>query len=323
MKINDKVYGNFEIKEDVLTSLIKSSPLERLKNIEQFGLPEELYHFSGFTRYEHSVGVFLLLRDLNASLEEQIAGLLHDVSHTALSHVIDWAIGDREREEFHDENHERFIYNTEIPEILSDHGLKTERIIDDENFPLLERDLPELCADRIDYTLRELNVRKGSKIVEKCVESLDRRGDKIVFDRKEIAKQFGEKYRNLQEEHWGGPRATLRYHLMGKALKLGLREGIIEEKDLYKTDSHVIEKLRDGNNKEINNILQKLEGEINFRTNVENPDFSLKKKFRYIDPLYIENEEVKRLSQRDEEYRKMLKDMEEKNKRGINVKIIS
>jgi HD superfamily phosphohydrolase len=31
----------------------------------------------------------LLVRRLGASLEEQIAALLHDVSHTAFSHVID------------------------------------------------------------------------------------------------------------------------------------------------------------------------------------------------------------------------------------------
>lgn len=43
--------------------------------------------------YDHSMGVFVILRARGAPLEEQIAGLLHDVSHTAFSHVGDWVYG--------------------------------------------------------------------------------------------------------------------------------------------------------------------------------------------------------------------------------------
>jgi len=49
------------------------------------------------TRFDHSVGVMLLIRKLGAGsspasalLKEQVAALLHDVSHTAFSHVIDY-----------------------------------------------------------------------------------------------------------------------------------------------------------------------------------------------------------------------------------------
>ena len=96
MKINDLVYGEEEIGEQVLIELINSSAIQRLKEISQFGLPEEYHHRKVFSRYAHSVGVLILLRRLGADLDEQIAGLLHDVSHTAFSHVIDWVLENSE-----------------------------------------------------------------------------------------------------------------------------------------------------------------------------------------------------------------------------------
>lgn len=38
----------------------------------------------------------LLNRQLDASMEEQIVALLHDVSHTAFSHVIDYVFDDHD-----------------------------------------------------------------------------------------------------------------------------------------------------------------------------------------------------------------------------------
>ncbi len=36
------------------------------------------------------------------------------------------------------------------------HGVNLEELADVERWPLLEQPTPELCADRIDYTLRDL-----------------------------------------------------------------------------------------------------------------------------------------------------------------------
>ena len=37
MKIEEIIYGSFEIKEPILVNLINSKPLQRLKRIEQYG----------------------------------------------------------------------------------------------------------------------------------------------------------------------------------------------------------------------------------------------------------------------------------------------
>src|SRR3989344_8664366 len=94
MNTKDSVYGDEEIKEEVLIELINSKPFQRLKGISQQGMPRELWFTHVNSRYEHSIGVLIILRRLNAGLEAQVAGLLHDVSHTAFSHVVDWVFGD-------------------------------------------------------------------------------------------------------------------------------------------------------------------------------------------------------------------------------------
>ncbi|MCH8317407.1 MAG: hypothetical protein IIA88_02745 [Bacteroidetes bacterium] len=64
MKIIDRIYGEEEITEPILIELIESPALQRLKNISQLGMPQEYNYKKVFSRYEHSVGVLILLRRL-------------------------------------------------------------------------------------------------------------------------------------------------------------------------------------------------------------------------------------------------------------------
>ena len=153
MEIIDRVYGRQEIRETVLIELVRSRPLARLKGINQAGVSKYLNLRKDVTRFEHSVGVMLLLRKFQASIVEQIAGLLHDVPHTAFSHVADF-VHINEHHEFHELFHEQVIAASEIPQILKKHGIP-ELVIHPEKFSLLEQKIPDLCADRIDYALRD------------------------------------------------------------------------------------------------------------------------------------------------------------------------
>jgi len=76
MEIKDRVYGKIDINEPVLLTLLKSKPLIRLQGINQAGASQYAIPNKIVSRYEHSVGVMLLLKILGASTEEQIAGLL-------------------------------------------------------------------------------------------------------------------------------------------------------------------------------------------------------------------------------------------------------
>ncbi len=126
MKYTDRVYGEFEITKPVILELINSQSLQRLKDIDQAGYrslwvkPDVEVGEYDHSRFAHSLGVYLLLRKYDTQLEEQIAGLIHDVSHSAFSHCIDYVLDSgSETEHNHQDNlFADFIRKTEISAII-------------------------------------------------------------------------------------------------------------------------------------------------------------------------------------------------------------
>ena len=120
-------YGTVEVEEPVLLDLIDSAAFQRLKEIHQYGVSYYTTHKEEFTRYSHSLGVFHLLRASNRPLNEQIAGLLHDVSHTAFSHVGDWVFNKEHHEtDYQNSIHEDFLEIRGLSKILRKHGINQD-----------------------------------------------------------------------------------------------------------------------------------------------------------------------------------------------------
>jgi len=304
MKIIDNIYGEEEIDGKVLIDLINSQELQRLKNISQMGLPQEYYHKPVFSRYEHSVGVLILLRRLGANLNEQIAGLLHDISHTAFSHTIDWVIGDPTKEDYQDNNYLKVLENSSIPEILMRHGINYKEMSNLEDFSLLEKEIPGLCADRVDYAIREFKYWLNPEIVGLCVGNLINYNGQIAFKSKEVAKNFAEHYLRCQNEHWAGDEAKVRYEIFANILKKALEKEIISLQDFNKIDEEIIKKLKESLDKEILNKLDLLEKKLIIKE--DKAGILLRKKFRYVDPEVLINNQIKRLSEISKEYAERL-----------------
>lgn len=322
MLASDPIYGDFDLTEPVLLELLHSKPLQRLKGISQYGLPPEMYHHQGFSRYDHCLGVMLLLRKLNASLDEQIAGLLHDVSHTAFSHVVDWVVGNQVQEDFQDTVHEKIISNSEIPSILQKHGFDVTAIIDIKRYSLLEQPSPNLCADRVDYALREYLDWANPVIVPWCVQSLQAYKGKMIFSNQKAASQFARTFLQCQTEHWGDAETVVRYHLLAKALRMGLDEKILAPDDLFQDDAFVIEKLQQSAHPQIMSLLRTLRGKILYTITDNNPDIVTHKKFRYVDPEFLGNETLLRLSSVDKSYAELLEHHRKLNEQGIHVSLV-
>ena len=89
--VSDTIYGDFKINEPVLIDLLLSPAIQRLKLVLQHGITAliGLTPSPPITRYEHSLGAMLLVRQAGGNIEAQASALLHDVAHTALSHVVD------------------------------------------------------------------------------------------------------------------------------------------------------------------------------------------------------------------------------------------
>ncbi len=303
MKIIDKVYGEEEIDERVLIDLVNSKEIQRLKEVSQFGMPEEYYHIKPYSRFEHSVGVMILLRRLGASLKEQIAGLLHDVSHTAFSHVVDWVLGDPEKEDYQDNIYKKILEKSNIPSILEEHNIDYKDILNLEDFSLLERHAPSMCADRVDYSLREI-VMRDKKTANLLLNALKNHKGQIVFISRETAENFAREYVKLQNEHWSGEQAMARFHLLAEILKRAINKNIISTEDFRTTDKQVLEKLIKSGDKEILFNLNLLKKKKFFKESEEG--ILLQKKFRYVNPEILINDKVFILSDVSEEYNELL-----------------
>jgi hypothetical protein len=317
MLIQDCLYGVVEIDSPVLVELIGSPTIQRLKGIGQLGVPEEYYHIKGFSRYEHSVGVMLLLKRLGADEEEQIAGLLHDASHTAFSHVIDWVVKDTGGDEsFQDENHLSYLKRTDVPEILRRYGYVVDKMADLESFGLLERQTPDICADRIDYALREF----PGEVAQKCLNDLTVKNGRIVFRNPETAKLFALNFLDRQITNWGSIEASNRYHYFAKALKIAMEHGFISFDDFWKDDTYVLDKIKACKDPEFTRILDALRAKsldgMAF-TGERSP-----KLFRHADPLCIHQGNLRHLSEFDLEFKATLEEAKNQNALGVPMLVI-
>ncbi len=319
MKYKDRVYGEFDITEPVILELINSPSLQRLKDIDQAGYkafwikPDINVGEYDYSRFAHSLGVYLLLFKYNAPLEEQIAGLIHDVSHSAFSHCIDYILDiGSEKEHNHQDNlFDSFVRKTEIPKIIKKYGFDLEYILNDENFPLKEKDLPDLCADRIDYSLRtavifgELN--KEDK--EYFLSNLITENNKWIFKNFESARKYAELFLKLNSVYYFGFSSAVMFRTVGDCLRYALQKGYISENDLYITDKAVLKKVEKflDKDKKLKLLWERMNNKIKASNNPNDYDAQVFCKSRVIDPLFKQNGVLKRVSDAEPSWSNIIK----------------
>ena len=184
MQWKDRVYGDVSIADPELLGLIATPTFQRLRGVRQAGPSAIAFAFKDVTRFEHSLGVHVLLGRLGADLKEQVAGLLHDISHTAFSHAVDFLVTSDEQDH-HESLKPEMLDRPDIAAALDRLGFHPRDFYDDALYPLLERPLPWLCADRLDYFLRDgLACRVVTpREVDRILHHLTVVDSTIVFDR--------------------------------------------------------------------------------------------------------------------------------------------
>lgn len=302
MYYDDVIYGRVRIEEPILKSLITSSAVQRLKGVLQHGISGLIGITAPSTRFEHSVGVMLLVRRLGGSLEEQIAALLHDVSHTAFSHVIDYVYHDHDQQQYHEEIKQRFMRQTDLPKILADHGYDWHSFIDETMFPLLEQPAPRLCADRVDYFLRDSLVLDlaSTPDVDASLAHLTVHDGRIVTDDIAAARWLAYTYIAADKASWANFREVGLYELTAQAIRRALQIGDVQETDFWGTDDELWRQLHDTSDTTVQETLKLIRPDTAFAWDADRPTFVVSTKLRSIDPdVIIGDDEVAPLSALD------------------------
>ncbi|SFW74166.1 hypothetical protein SAMN02927921_03863 [Sinomicrobium oceani] len=243
MRYTDNIYGEFELP-GVIEDLIKTQVFQRLKKIHQGGAVFLADPGINHTRFEHAIGVMLLIRKLGGRIEEQIAGLLHDISHTAFSHLIDYVL-DIEGEDYHEKRYAEVLKDAELNAVLHHYQMDSATFTDVEKFKLLEYPLPSLSADRIDYTLRDMfQIGKISlDEISWFIRGLDTVDNRIVLKSETYARWFQAQYNDLTTGYFESRQNITIHIIMKEIVKDCLEKGIIEEKDFFGDDFYLIDKI--------------------------------------------------------------------------------
>lgn len=268
--IDDSIHGEHTITEPVLIALLRSPSLRRLVGVCQHGVTGLLGLTPTITRFEHSVGAFLLVRRVGGSVEEQVAGLLHDVSHTVLSHVMDWALS-KPGESFHEVHKDRYLATTELPGILSAHGFADHRPFQEEHYPLVERPAPHLCADRLDYALRDAVVFEKLALADarRVVACLAAHPDAASSERMlvlrdaELGHTLSRSYIACDRDVWANPAHVDMARRTGDLIGAMVRRGELSEDELWCAggDREFWEAMRKTADEEGKEVMRRLEEE--------------------------------------------------------------
>ena len=112
----------------------------------------------------------------------------------------------RKTQNCQDRLHDNFVRRSSLAAIITRHGFNLDRILDESRFPLKENQLPDICADRIDYCLRA-GVLSGDLTLEDKDVILDRlviHNGSFVFDNLNAAIKFSRLFYHLNHNMWSG-----------------------------------------------------------------------------------------------------------------------
>jgi HD superfamily phosphohydrolase len=320
------IYGNFEITEPIVIELLNHPMLKRLEKIRQYGVSYYAVKPETYDRLEHSIGVYVLLKKYGASLNEQVAGLLHDVSHTVFSHVGEWVFDHKDGlSSYQDDNHDQFIKDSGLADVLKKYNLDVSDINHKFNdFKRLEQDLPDLCLDRIEYNLQG-GLREGlidKQDLTNILHNLKFKDGRWYFTNLESAKKFGLIALYHTEWVWGNPLGLVVYMLTGQALKIALNKGLLHLDDIrFGEDDAIWQRLTTFTDPEIQELLFKINHYKDYYAPAaEQADFYVHAKFRGTNPLVEVGDKLYRLTELDADYARCYDRLKEIYKQPLGVK---
>ncbi len=254
-----------------------------------------------YTRYNHSIGVALIIWHFTKDIKQSIAGLLHDISSPVFAHVIDFLNGDHETQESTEEKTEEIIENsTEIQAILKKYNLTTEDVKDYHIYPIADNDSPLLSADRLEYTLGNAyyygfkSIDEIKDMYNDLVVSKNEFGqDEISFSTLYKAIEFTSvSLENSKVYTCNVDRFSMQY--LADLLKLAVDKNVINLDDLYTIEEKVIMKLQ--KDAELKSKWNDFINLSQIFTSNEKPEngywVNIPAKKRYINPLIVNNGRV-------------------------------
>jgi HD superfamily phosphohydrolase len=240
---------------DFLTQAAQAPAVQRLKGIgmncgcEYTHFPEFI-HCRPYTRFDHSMGVALIIWHFTKDKAQALSGLLHDVSTPVFAHVIDFANGDHMTQESTEELTQELIRKDPVLlDILRINGLSVSEIEDYHLYPIADNHAPMLCADRLEYTLGNavnfgiLNEETVRVLYNDLLAGINESGQQeLIFRNPEKALLFAETALQCSRIYvCDADRYAMQ--ILSEIIVDAVKVGTLCDEDLYTTETEVIQKI--------------------------------------------------------------------------------
>lgn len=239
-----------------LEALAQTPAMQRLKGVgmncgcEYTSFPL-FRHLPPYSRYDHSVGVALIVWHFTQDRTQTVAGLLHDIATPVFAHVVDFMNRDYLKQESTEAGTaERISGSAELRELLRTYAIAPADVCDYHQYPVADNDSPRLSADRLEYSLGNMldfgfclpdTVRQI--YADLTVGKNEEGQDEIMFRTLPAAETFAALALKCSRVYVSD---ADRYamQILSELLRGALERGVIAPGDLYATEPEVIETLR-------------------------------------------------------------------------------
>ena len=261
-----------------------------------------------YSNLEHSVGVALIIWNFTHDKKQTLAGLFHDIATPVFKHCIDFMNGDSERQESTEERTTDIIKNSkEIMALLAKDNIKLEEVCDYKLYPIADNDMPKLSADRFEYNFssgltffRVWELDNIKEIYSNIVVAKNENGiDELVFKDNLVCEKYIQTISKLWPEWVSDKDRTVMQFLADMCKSLN-KINKLNIDDLYSlSEEDVIKKIKNCHDKYLEEVWEhfsncdrvfKSENKVNGKYCV-----NVKAKIRYINPLVLSNNGVKRI----------------------------
>lgn len=234
----------------------KTPPMQRLRQVgmncgcEYTSFPR-FAEIGSYSRYEHSLGVALIIWHFTQDRQQAVSGLLHDIATPVFAHVVDFLRGDYLKQESTESGTAEMISaSPELIKALSEYALQPGDVSDYHRYPIADNDSPRLSADRLEYTLgNSINYgfctqTEAADMYRNLTVYPNEDGDpELCFRTESVAERFGTCALQCSRVYVSDE-DRYAMQILSELLREALDRGIINSKNLYSTEPEVIAALQ-------------------------------------------------------------------------------
>ena len=238
-----------------LSACLETPPAARLREIgmncgcEYTAFPR-FRNLAPYSRFDHSLGVALIVWHFTHDPAQTLAGLFHDLATPVFAHVVDFLHGDYLTQESTEAGTgARIAGSDEIRAVLEKYSLCVADVCDYHRYPIADNDSPRLSADRLEYTVGNAiqfgicSREEAEGFYADLVVGTNEDGqDELMFRTGALAEAFASAALACSAIYVSDE-DRYAMQILAELLRHALLVGVITEADLYSTEPVLIAKL--------------------------------------------------------------------------------